>query len=264
MTKAKNVVLFLIDGMRPDGLQQANTPKMDRLIASGAHTFTGRTVMPSATLPCHTSLFLGVTPERHGITTNTWVPQVRPVPGLFEVIHQAGGKSVSFYNWEELRDLSRPGSLSASFFLNNCYEGDGVGDVLLAELAASWLSRNEVTFAFIYFGYTDTAGHDYGWMSKPYLQAIANADRCIGQVLEVLPKDCVVIVTSDHGGHRQTHGTDCDEDMTTPLIISGPSFIPPDHTIERQVNITDIAPTITNLLGLASPTEWVGAAIRFR
>ncbi len=262
MTSAKNVMLFLIDGMRSDGLQQADTPTMDKLIAAGAHTFNGRTVMPSVTLPCHTSLFLGVRPERHGITTNVWTPQVRPVPGLFEVIRQAGRKAVSFYNWEELRDLSRPGSLTASFFLNNCYEADGVGDVELAKLAAGWLGQHEVNFAFIYLGYTDTAGHDYGWMSAPYLEAITTADRCIGQVLEVLPEDWVIIVTSDHSGHDQTHGTDRPEDMTTPFIISGPC-IPSGYAIRREVNITDIAPTIINLLGLHSPNEWSGEAIRF-
>jgi hypothetical protein len=40
--------------------------------------------MPSVTLPCHTSMFRGVTPERHGITTNTWTPQVRPVPSIID------------------------------------------------------------------------------------------------------------------------------------------------------------------------------------
>ena len=56
--------------------------------------------MPSATLPCHTSMFRGVTPERHGITTNTWVPQVRPVPSLVDVLHRAGKRTAFFYNWE--------------------------------------------------------------------------------------------------------------------------------------------------------------------
>ena len=117
MREIENVVLFLVDGMRPDGLQQADTPVMDGLIASGAHTLAGRTVMPSITLPCTTSLFLAVPPERHGITTNTWVSPERPVAGLIDAVHQAGGRTASFYNWEQLRDLSRPGSLAASFFL---------------------------------------------------------------------------------------------------------------------------------------------------
>ena len=256
----EHVALFVIDGLRPDGLQQADTPVMDALIASGAHTMTARTVMPSVTLPCHMSLFLGVNPGRHGITTNTWTPQVRPVPGLIDEIRRAGGKTACFYNWEQLRDVARLGSLNASFFLANCHDPQGVGDRELAEWAASWLSVNEAHFCFVYLGYTDIAGHGYGWMSELYLQAVANADRCIGMVMETLPEDCTMIVTTDHGGHAQMHGTDCDEDMIIPVLLSGPG-IPPGHRIERPVQITDIAPTVTGLLGLAAPQEWIGEAV---
>ena len=35
-------------------------------------------------------------------------------------------------------------------------------------------------------GATDAAGHDHGWMTKPYMQAIENADKCIGIVLDGL------------------------------------------------------------------------------
>ena len=110
------VILFLVDGMRPDGLQQADTPILDRLIATGSSTMRARTVMPSVTLPCHMSLFHSVGPDRHGITTNTWMPQVRPIPGLTDAIHAAGKRTAAFFNWEELRDLSRPGSLDNIYF----------------------------------------------------------------------------------------------------------------------------------------------------
>ena len=257
MSLGPETVLFVVDGMRPDGLLQADTPTMDRLITAGASTMRARAVMPSVTLPCHMSLFLGVEPGRHGITTNTWTPQVRPVPGLFEVLHSAGLVSASFYNWEQLRDLSRPGSLDAAFFLDNCHDAEGAGDVQLAELASHWLLEHPADFAFVYLGYTDIAGHDHGWMTAPYLRAIANADRCIGRVVEALPKDAVVIVTSDHGGHRQTHGTEGDEDMTIPLILSGPN-IPSGVTIERSVSLVDVAPTIARLFCIERPEDWSG------
>jgi len=125
MPQAKPVVLFLVDGMRPDGLQRADTPTMDHLIATGAHTMSARTVMPSITLPCHASLFLGVMPARHGITTNTWAPPARPVPGIFEVLHDEGYTAACFYNWEQLRDLGRPGTLDASFYVRLKHETDG-------------------------------------------------------------------------------------------------------------------------------------------
>lgn len=57
------VLLALLDGMRPDSI--TNVPE-------------AQTVFPSVTLPCHISLFHSVDPDRHGITTNTYTPQVRP------------------------------------------------------------------------------------------------------------------------------------------------------------------------------------------
>ncbi len=258
MKQTKQFVLFLVDGLRPDGLVQADTPVLDRLLAAGAHTLTAETVMPSMTLPCHTSLFLGVRPSRHGITTNIWTPQVRPVPGLFDVLQDARLNTVFFYNWEELRDLGRPGSLNASFMVKDI-TGDGSSDTTVAQLAATWLQNNPFNFAFVYLGGTDTAGHAWGWMSDGYLQAISHADRCIGVVLAALPPGCTVMVTSDHGGHDQLHGTDSPEDMTTPLIMAGPGI--PAATLTQPVQITDIAPTIAHFFGVPAPKEWIGQPI---
>lgn len=271
MTETQRVILFLIDGMRPDGLLAAETPTLDRLRAAGAHTLTARTVMPSMTLPCHASLVLGVPPTRHGITTNVWTPQARPVPGLFDVLAGAGLVTAFFYNWEELRDLARPGALHAAFMIKDV-TGDGTPDSEVARLAAGWLREHPFHFAFVYLGATDIAGHAWGWMSAPYLAAISHADRCIGEVLDVLrmdafqagklPDDLTVIVTSDHGGHDQTHGTDRPEDMTIPVILSGPG-IPAGISIQRPVQITDLAPTITRLLGVPAPGEWIGSPLGF-
>jgi predicted AlkP superfamily pyrophosphatase or phosphodiesterase len=258
----KKLVLFLVDGMRPDGLVTADTPTMDSIMATGSYTLQARTVMPSSTLPCIISLFHGVPPERHGITTNTWISPVRPVPGLIETIHQVGGKTASFFNWEELRDISRPGTLDISFFLKNCLAPEGFGDIELAEHATFWLKATSFQFSFVYLGYTDIAGHDFGWMSEPYLKGIANADRCIAMILEALPEDFFVIIMSDHGGHARTHGTDCVEDMTIPVLFKGEG-IPAGNEINQPIHVTDIAPTIVSLLNIHCPPEWIGKAISF-
>lgn len=50
------VVLFMIDGMRHDGLQQADTPHIDNVFQRGAYTCTARAVMPSGTLQAHASM----------------------------------------------------------------------------------------------------------------------------------------------------------------------------------------------------------------
>ena len=114
----KKVLLILADGLRPDALAACGHPYGIRLTELGCCCLETETVYPSVTLPCHMSLFHSVDPGRHGILTNTYVPQVRPVNGLCEQLNAAGKTCAFFYNWEELRDLSRPSSLAYSYFVS--------------------------------------------------------------------------------------------------------------------------------------------------
>jgi predicted AlkP superfamily pyrophosphatase or phosphodiesterase len=256
----KNAIVFLVDGMRPDGLRLADTPFLDEVPARGAHTFHARSVMPTTTLPCITSLFFSMPPYIHGIRENVWQTLPKPIPGLFDVVHQQGLSAAAFYNWEPLRDLSRPGSLAASCFLEDVPDDGGQTDREVSALALSWLQSHEWAFSFVYMQHTDTIGHSHGWMSDPYLAAISNADRCIQQICHVLPEDTAVIVTSDHGGHDNTHHSALEEDMTIPLMMYGPGILK-GREISGQVSIIDIAPTIVRLLGLEQPEGWMGKEI---
>lgn len=248
------VILFVVDGLRPDAVSPQATPVLASLMASGRYTLSARTVMPSVTLPCHMSLFHSVDPGRHGVTTNTWTPQVRPVPGLFDLARQAGLKAAAFYNWEELRDLWRPGAVETACYWhdNKTPDGDGV----IAAAAAVRLASEAYDLAFIYLGHTDSAGHRDGWLSPYYAAAVANADACIGQVLSALPEGWTALVVADHGGHERSHGTEAPEDMTIPLIMAGKGIAP--AALDGQASILDVAPTIAALQGLSTPDEWEG------
>jgi predicted AlkP superfamily pyrophosphatase or phosphodiesterase len=261
MPSSPTVVLVSIDGMRPDGLLQADTPRMARLIARGASTMAAQTVMPSVTLPCHTSMLRGVDTPRHGITTNVFQPLARPVPSLIDAAHAAGKRTGFFYNWGELRDLCAPGSLDVGYFCQDCHRPQG--DWTVARAAAQHTSEAPFDFLFLYFGYTDECGHRNDWMSRPYLDAIANADRCLGHVLDAIEaggREAVVLVLSDHGGHGRSHGTDGPEDMTIPWALSGPG-IRSGHTLDTPVRIYDTCPTLAALLGVPPAREWEGRVI---
>ena len=89
------VIMILPDGMRPDSL--ANIEKAQKIIKESSYSLDAETVSPSVTLPCHISLFHSVTPARHGTTTNTYMPQVRPVDGLCEVLKKVDKKCFSLF-----------------------------------------------------------------------------------------------------------------------------------------------------------------------
>ena len=115
---SEKIVLALVDGMRPDGMLNCGNAFAREFVNISAHSMEAQTVAPSVTLPCHMSLFHSVDPDRHGILTNTYVPQVRPVRGLFDQLDMFGKKCAFFYTWEELRDLSRPDHLHRALLIN--------------------------------------------------------------------------------------------------------------------------------------------------
>ena len=115
----KKVILISIDGMRPDGLQTCGNPYVKELEKMCSYTYTGSSMVPSVTFPCHFSMTHSVTPQRHGILTNRYVPQVRPVQGIFEKINSFGGVSAMFYGWEPIRDIAKPGTLRLCIGIEN-------------------------------------------------------------------------------------------------------------------------------------------------
>ena len=108
---SNKVLLILVDGMRPDSVAQCGDPGFLQFYKSGTYCLHERTVFPSVTLPCHVSLFYSVEPARHGVTTNTFRPFARPLPGLVETLAAAGKRAGFVYTWEQLRDLTTAGKM---------------------------------------------------------------------------------------------------------------------------------------------------------
>ncbi len=251
----KKVLLILCDGMRPDSLAACGHPFVNEMLEHSIYTLKAQTVMPSVTLPCHVSLFLSVTPERHGILTNTYVPQVRPVRGICEVLRAAGKACALFYDWDELKDLARPGSLWYSNYVGGHAHGYEWSNKVLEENALSFLKSNDIDFTFLYKGWPDEAGHGHGWMGAEYIRSVHGCFESIQKIINSLSDDYLVILTADHGGHDRSHGTDKPEDMTIPIIFYNKQFTSKDL---GDATIMDIAPTITSVLGVEADRDWEG------
>lgn len=254
----KKVILILVDGMRPDGMMQCGNPYVEELLKKSAYTLKAQTVFPSVTLPCHMSLFHSVDPARHGITTNFFMPQVRPIEGLIERLDILKKHTAFFITWERLRDLCRPCRLTHTYFINENKVANA--DQKITDVAIRYVNEENPDFIFLYLGDTDeTGGHDAGWMSETYLQVVSKAMDCVKRVRDEVPAEYDIILLADHGGHDRSHGTDIPEDMTIPIIGCGPSFTPGE--LPEGLSIKDIAPTITKLLGAAPADEWEGKPI---
>ena len=250
-------LLILVDGMRPDAL--ADCAAAQRVLANAVYTLNGQTVMPSVTLPCHMSLFFSVEPGRHGTTTNVYMPQVRPIDGLCDVLAAQKRSAAFFYRWGQLRDLCKPSSLAYSKFIKGGYHGWAKANDRLTDDAIEYLTENDTDFAFLYLGYPDEAGHAHGWMGEEYMRSLDNSWENIARIIEALPKDYAVIITADHGGHARTHGTSMPEDMTIPLIFAGAER--PHVGDLSNVTILDIAPTVAAITGIVPGADWEGRSL---
>ena len=254
MTK---VQLILVDGMRPDSLAACGNPYIEELLGKSYYTMKARTVMPSVTLPCHMSLFHSVDPTRHGITTNLFMPQVRPINGICEQLKAKKNCGI-YYNWEQLKDLSLPGSLAnAGFFAGRVY-GYEQANQFVTEASLRGMGELGMDFTFTYLGWVDEAGHAEGWMGDEYLRSVSESFKCIKRLIDAAPEGTVTIIVADHGGHDRTHGTEMPEDMTIPVIIHG---LDKTGEIEGEVSIKDIAPTIVKLLDCENAPEWEGKSL---
>ena len=252
------VILISVDGTRPDGLLGCGNRFVEEMKKRGSYTLDARSVVPPVTLPAHLSIFHSIPPARHGITTNTFTPFVRPVSGLFEQICLAGGKCAMFYGWEPLRDVARPKSLSAAGFVSARSEENT--DVTLTDMALDCIEKRNPDFVFLYLVETDEkGGHDNGWMSNEYLRRISVAVDQIRRIIEQCGNSHTIIVTADHGGHDRTHGLDIPEDMTIPMFFFGDMFSKGKEL--HGINLLDIAPTVADIMGVLPAEEWEGKSV---
>ena len=81
---------------------------------------------------------------------------------------------------------------------------------------------------------------------------------CIEEIVSTLPKEYSVLITADHGGHKFTHGTTEDCDMTIPVLLSTEQ--PVDEQRFEHASIIDIAPSICDMLKIAPYSKWRGSS----
>lgn len=254
----EKVILISIDGMRPDGFLNCGNPFAEKMMELGAYCLEARSMNPSVTLPCHMSMFHSVPPTRHGITTNTYIPFARPINGLCEQIKMCGGVSAMYYGWEPMRDVSRPGSMRYSGYINAYAEEHTDG--ILTDMALGQIAKSKPDFVYLYMVETDEkGGHDSGWMSETYLDYINHAIDNVRRVYETVGDEYTIIVTADHGGHERSHGTELPEDMIIPQFYIGKRFTPGKKL--EDISLLDIAPTVADVMSVVPALEWEGRSL---
>jgi predicted AlkP superfamily pyrophosphatase or phosphodiesterase len=247
-----------MDGLRPDAIELAPMPNLLNLMKTGAYSLTAQTTYPSATLPAHASMLTGMCPSKHGVDWNDYIPQMGVAHGigLFDLSHAAGMQNVMYVGKEKLRQVTDASNIDKFVFINDRDK------VIMQNLLEDF--PPDFGVLFIHFATTDDMGDVYGWLSPEQFSVIFRADEAIRELLDALDSyglrnETLLIITADHGGHDNTHGSSMPEDMTIPWIASGPEIQAGELT--TLIHTMDTAATAAYALGLPIPDEWDGVPV---
>jgi hypothetical protein len=245
----------LIDTLPPEEL-----PNFRRLIAEGASTFNARNDYGHAkTAPNHATILTGrpvLQPAgqddhvHHGYTNNgtplpgetLWNqgnPQLTYTAGIFDVAHDWGlstglyvskGKFRIFdQSWDQFGAPDSVGQDNGPVKVDQ-YKEESTGPLEMAALLHAFflaeLGQEHREYSFVHYRDPDTMGHEYGWYSTEYDDAIEGVDVYLGDIRTLIETDpelagrTTLILSTDHGGDEQGH-----DDPANPLIYTIPFFV---------------------------------------
>lgn len=261
-----HVILISLDGLRPDAISRFPTPTLERLMQEGSYTLTASTIVPSKTLPSHTSMLSGEPPEEHGVLWNEAYSAPGnsiTIPTVFGAARDAGYTTAAFFSKPKLRYLQAPGTLDYSQAPGGLW--GRWSNERTAQDVEEYLATARPHLLFVHLSDPDRTGHSDGWMSEAYGRAVTAADTAVARILNAAdrafgPRNYTVIVTSDHGGHGRGHGTADPRDTTIPWIAWGRG-VKAGSVIHSSVRTLDTAPTVLSLLGVPAPETWNGTPV---
>jgi predicted AlkP superfamily pyrophosphatase or phosphodiesterase len=252
---SQHVVVVSVDGFRPDAIGTFEPANITRLVREGSYTLSATTILPSKTLPSHTSMLTGQPPAVHGVSWNNSLAMNKrtvTTPTVFGTLRPSGYVTAAFFSKSKFTSLQRQGTLDYS-------QAPGILSQWRAEKTVRdverYLTTQRPNLLFIHLGDTDRAGHDAGWMSAKYGEAVLRIDSAVGDILAIAERtfgsgNFTFILTSDHGGHNRNHGSADPRDVTIPWIAWGRGV--KGGKLERPVETTDTAATILWLFGVGN------------
>lgn len=286
---APNLIVITIDTLRADHLgcygdRSIATPNLDALAGSAARFTRAFTPVP-ITLPAHTALFTGSFPMATGVHDFSGNKVPTSAATLAKVLHDHGyataafigaavldsrfGLNAGFDTYFDHFDLNRLDESSLEMVKRR---GDEVVDNAL-----EWLKTNPRRPFFLWvhlydahYPYEPPEPYATRYAGRPYDGEIAFDDVQVGRLVAFLKEmgvydRAVLAVTGDHGEGLGEHGELThgffvyNSTLHIPLIIKAPGV--PARTIEREVSLVDVMPTLLQALHLPIPPGVQGRSL---
>jgi choline-sulfatase len=285
----RNLLIITVDTLRADhvgayGYQGARTPVMDGLARRGVRFSQAFSHVP-LTLPSHCSLFTGFLPLTHGVRDNG--ERLGPTPITLAQIARGRGYATAAIVGAFPLD-SRFGLDRGFDTYDDLYGSrNRVRDMAFVERRAAEVNRKAEEWILAHSGgpffvwvhyfdphapYDPPAPFDKEFAGREYDGEIAYTDECLGKLMAALEDsgqadETLVVLTADHGeglgSHEEkTHGIFIyDATLHVPLIIAGPGPLPHGRTVEAPVCLTDVLPTVLDLMGWPRQKDLPGRSL---
>ena len=248
------LLYVVIDGCRIDGIQQANTPNIDTLIANGTLTEDGEMVPSTFSSAGWSSLITGVWAPKHLAIGNFFLgDNLRDYPSFLRHLET---EDPSLQTEVAVRWVEITNNIINNRDADHIFQGD---DEQVRTEAIDRLTNHNPDVLFVGFDYVDAAGHASGNdPSVPaYIASIETFDAALGDVLTAMKsrpdynnENWIVMLSTDHGGKNQVglgaHGSLLKSEKRIFTIISGED-IPVQHI--KPDTTTIINSFVTNLDG---------------
>ncbi|MBI4738844.1 alkaline phosphatase family protein [Candidatus Woesearchaeota archaeon] len=257
----EKVLLIGIDGLRPDALEVADTPNIDRLINEGAYSGKAQAGKYTMSGPGWSNILLGVWEHKHGVKDNSFKgSKYDEYPSLFARLEEVRPElyTVSIVSWKPIHDHI---ITTADKRIHHAWQDKG--DELVTQDAVKILRDQDPDVLFVYFADVDETGHQYGFHStvREYVRAIERVDDEIGQIMRALHdrkqyshEDWLVLATTDHGGRGTGHGGQSPEEKTIFYIARGSAAV--RGAIAPPPTQVDIAPTVFRHMNVPIDPAW--------
>lgn len=224
------IVMVLVDGLGWQMLREraGHTPNLRRLLADSDYLHT---CAPSTTAAALTTLATGVYPGAHAMVGYAVRdPLLRGqmgaghVPGPGDVFDLITFKNSSHdpLTWQSVPTLIERANAKADA---GCGPQLGAVSIGRSKFAGSGLSlaawrgfkhigvdaldqrpyqayraiKEGAKLVYLYVGELDHAGHNHGWHSDKWLEALEALDAMVGQLFRRLPAGTRIVLTADHG-----------------------------------------------------------------
>jgi arylsulfatase len=131
-------------------------------------------------------------------------------------------------------------------------------------------SMDQATGIPPYMGPSLAGIRDTAWVRAQYAGEVSAADQALGRLLEKLPgaDDALVVVVGDHGeslgehGVWFHHGGDLQTpELAIPMIVRYPAAVSAGAVVSGPVELTDLAVTVAELLGIEAPSGGDGLSL---